>query len=181
MGRVGPDMRPTPSHGRSSWHPFGTGCASDFAQDGKWFLGPALGKQIPVPVWLHQIGLSFMYVFVCLKRIPCPRWENLHSLEHHCARRCGCFHVSLKVNHREPAAGQGMVSGRVMAWAPLSLQCGYFRVFSLHHFGLEWLVILESEGAFKDCLCSSPSLYRGGNRLSKVVTWPGDFGRRWQR
>lgn len=51
---------------------------------------------------------------LCLKRIPCPRWENLHSLEHHCARRCGCFHVSLEVNHWEPATGQGMVSGRLM-------------------------------------------------------------------
>lgn len=40
-----------------------------------------------------------------LKRIPSPRWENLHPPEHHSPRRCHCFHVPPAVNHREPAAG----------------------------------------------------------------------------
>lgn len=124
-----------------------------FARDRKWFLGPDLSKQVPwpepwrsIPVYLYQIGL-FHVCCLCLKRIPCPRWENLHSLEHHCARRCGRFHVSLEVNHRESATGQGMVLWHKL----LRAFSGSISVFLLHHFGLESLMVLESNEAFKDC------------------------------
>lgn len=116
---------------RTSLHPVSTGCASTLLETGNgswvqtWSLwpDPLARSQVPwpepwksIPVQLYQIGL-FHVCCLCLKRIPCPRWENLHSLEHHCARRCGRFHVSLEVNHRESATGQGMVLWRKLLGA----------------------------------------------------------------
>lgn len=112
-----------------------------------------------VPNWT----LFHVCFCLCLKRIPCTRWENIHSIEHHCTRRCGCFYVSLEVNHWEPATGQGMVSGRIMAWASLSLQQEYYRdLFStlLGAWGTHGFRIRRS---LERLLMLISFIFRGGN------------------